>query len=103
MATSQWLKLQSAEASHAIGNYLDQLAESLQDLPEDDRNHLISYAKAQIELNLEIDPGSSDPDESVRTTLARLGAPAEYAKRLKVTALPEAEQTEQEQEALSLA
>ncbi len=97
MATAQWLNLQSAEGSKTIGSYLDQLAELLHDLPEDDRNHLLSYAKAQIELNLELEPGSSDPDEAVRIMFARLGSPADYAKRLRATALPEREQTEEEQ------
>ena len=92
MTTTSWQSLQSEEASAELRSYLDRLRNSLSDLSEDDRSHLVSYAKAQIELDLELDPGSANPDDALKVALSRLGTPEEYGKRLRLTALPGAAQ-----------
>src|ERR671939_1789302 len=93
------MNLLHAESSGIVQDYLGQLRSQLQDLPDTDRDHLLSYARAQIELDLELEPAIRDEPETVRTVLGRLGAPEAYARRLRET-LPKEEEPEEDGEAV---
>src|SRR5689334_14612663 len=93
---SHTLTLLSNETRAQIDAYVTRLGDQLRDLPEDDRAHLLSYAKAQIELDLELEPAISDSPETIATVLGRLGSPEVYADRLKATLPAKGQAAEEE-------
>lgn len=82
------MQLQTTESAALVEEYLQRMRAELADLSADEREHLISYGRAQIELDTELAPTSPNPDDSVRGTLERLGPAAQYARRLRQTVLP---------------
>ncbi len=80
--------LQALDSSGLLDSYLSKLRTQLSDLDRDDQDHLLAYARAQVELDLEIDHSSAATSESLREVLERLGPPEIYARRLRETALP---------------
>lgn len=67
-----------------IQEYLDGVAGQLSDLPEEDRNEILADLRAHIEESLG-DPGTASEAE-VRSTLERLGDPAELAQEARTRA-----------------
>jgi hypothetical protein len=72
----------SPETHALIEDYLQRLRFHTEDLPLDERENLIAYARAQIEMEMEFDPGAAEQADSARIALGRLGDPAVYAQRL---------------------
>jgi hypothetical protein len=72
-----------------VVQYLGEVRASLNDVPADDREGLMSQILAEIELEADLRHADASDAEAVREVLARLGAPSAVAARLR-RALPEA-------------
>ena len=98
MNETQTYTTQAVAQSPLVAEYLSKLRNALLERcdSQDKRDHLLSYARAQIELDAELD-ALPDLEETIRMVLSRLGKPEDYAERLYKTALP-GKQQEQEQE-----
>jgi hypothetical protein len=99
MSDVQTYTTQAIKESPIVADYLDRLRVALLERcdSQDTRDHLLSYARAQIELDAELD-ALPDQEETIRLILSRLGKPEDYAERLRATALPGKQQEEAEEE-----
>jgi hypothetical protein len=66
-----------------VANYLDQLAQALDKVPADERTRLVEQAKAQIELELELEGSLGSSEEAIQAVLSRMGAPETLADRVR--------------------
>src|ERR1044071_4173573 len=99
MSDTRTYTTQAVAESALVADYLSKLRTALLERcdSQDKRDHLLSYARAQIELDAELD-ALPDREETIRMVLARLGKPEDYAERLYQTALPGKQQEDHKDE-----
>lgn len=93
------VSVQALLQTDQVGDYLARLRQQLADLPDEERNHLVSYARAQIELEMELAGPFASGEELARGVLARLGTPEALAGRLRPTVPAEEPEALEEQPA----
>jgi hypothetical protein len=78
----------AAEPNALVERYLERVGENLLEVPAGERARLLEFARARIELDLELEHTVGSGTEAAHAVLARLGDPAGFAQRLRSEAPP---------------
>lgn len=72
--------------SERVASYLESVRMHLLEVPAEEREWLLEQARARVELTLELE--QADEPAAVERALAKLGAPAAFAEKLRAQAPP---------------
>ena len=82
------MKLGTRKAEPVVNEYLERLWQSLDQVPAEERRHLVEQARARLDLAVEMESGVGEDSETVSRTLSRLGSPDSLAQQLRSEAPP---------------